>query len=337
MEKSPEITICIVAWNEEDRILRCLESLGSLSPLCELLLIDNGSTDRTLEKVAAFSATRPELVIRVVHHAENNLGLARRRAVELASGRWIAFIDADCVAPENWIARLRTAWLERKTLDPKTVAVGGGNRAPESLGFYRSLSLMLDSFLGHLKTPQAYCPTETRKVSHLPTCNVLYDRAAILDAGNFSGRFKTVCEDLELNQRLTRSGSTLYQLAHLEVRHYHSPGFNAWARKMFRYGCGQMHVARFYPGHLAGLKALPLVALSAWLALLAFAPRLALAALGGYVAILVFYSCFLVFSRQSRNDGNPGAMIARVCALFAVTHFSYACGELCGALGRSTR
>jgi glycosyltransferase involved in cell wall biosynthesis len=98
MEKRPEITICIVVWNEEDRILRCLDSLGTLGSETELLLLDNGSTDRTLEQLAAFAAAHPGLAIRIVNHPENNLGLARRRAVELANGRWIAFIDADCVA-----------------------------------------------------------------------------------------------------------------------------------------------------------------------------------------------------------------------------------------------
>lgn len=325
MEKRPEITICIVVWNEEDRILRCLESLD---PNAEILVIDNGSTDRTLECVRAFSDS-----IRIVLNSENNLGLARRRAVELAQGQWIAFIDADCVAPPGWLKRLHSAWLERKSLDPKTVAVGGGNRPPAELGFYRSLGLMLDSFPGHLGTPQAYCPESVRRVSHLPTCNILYDRQTILAVGNFSSRYKTVCEDLELNRRLTLAGHRFYQIPQLEVRHYHTPGITAWARKMFRYGCGQMHVARTHPAHLAGLKALPLIALTGWLALLVSSPRFALAALAAYLLSVLLYSGFLA-RRESRNFA---ATVVRVSGLFATTHWSYAWGEVCGILGRTPR
>jgi glycosyltransferase involved in cell wall biosynthesis len=315
------LTICVLTWNEEERIGSCLQSLQPCD--ADILIVDNGSTDRTLEIVSRFSN------IRVLRSPENNLGRARAMAVAECETRWIAFIDADCIAPPGWASRLRDAWLNHVEKDPNTVAVGGGNRPPETGAFYRALRTMLESTLGHLRTSQAFCPTETRKVTHLPTCNVLYERSAIIAAGNFSSRFKKVCEDLELNQRLHQRGRTFYQISGLEVEHRHSPGFSAWARKMFLYGYGQIQVMRLHPLHFLSIKSLPFFAAAAGVALLVISPFAAMIAVLAYLAGIAVYSGKLVLKR---GEEHKIPAIARLTGLFVITHLCYAFGEVCGVI-----
>lgn len=77
-------------------LTECVDSvLGQSFKNLEVILIDDGSTDDSLQRIKDL-AVREE---RVRFHSQNNSGsaVARNKGIELAQGRWIAFIDADDV------------------------------------------------------------------------------------------------------------------------------------------------------------------------------------------------------------------------------------------------
>lgn len=90
-----KISIVVPAFNEE-RLLA--QSLGHINPAraafaargweSELIVCDNNSTDRTAELARAAGAT-------VVFEPVNQIGRARNRGAEAATGAWLLFIDAD--------------------------------------------------------------------------------------------------------------------------------------------------------------------------------------------------------------------------------------------------
>jgi glycosyltransferase involved in cell wall biosynthesis len=97
----PLLSIIIPAHNEERRLPSSLEQvfafLDTQKYEAEVLVIENGSTDATLEVAQAFAARHPNL--RVVHEPERGKGLAVRRGMLEAQGQYRFMCDADLSMP----------------------------------------------------------------------------------------------------------------------------------------------------------------------------------------------------------------------------------------------
>ncbi len=86
-----DLTIIALAWNETEHLRACFASLKTLVDLtgaATLVLFDSAGDDATL-KIAR------EVADRVVIADFDNFAAQRNRALDLASSRWVFFIDAD--------------------------------------------------------------------------------------------------------------------------------------------------------------------------------------------------------------------------------------------------
>lgn len=100
LRKSPLVSVIIPVYNGEDCIGACLESvLSSDFRDFEIVVVDDGSTDRTTEIVRRYSC--------VLLQQENaGPGAARNLGVMESSGEYLFFLDADVVVPWDAIGRL---------------------------------------------------------------------------------------------------------------------------------------------------------------------------------------------------------------------------------------
>lgn len=83
------IAVCMIVKNEEEVLPRCLDAIKGLWD--ELIIVDTGSTDRTVEIAQSYGA-------KVLHHewiAPGNKGEARNFGIAAAVSQWIAVLDAD--------------------------------------------------------------------------------------------------------------------------------------------------------------------------------------------------------------------------------------------------
>jgi len=85
------ISVVIIAKNEEERIRRCLESVKDLAD--EIIVVDDFSTDKTVEIVQSLGAK----VFR--RNLDNNFSAQRNFGIEKANNEWILFLDADEFIP----------------------------------------------------------------------------------------------------------------------------------------------------------------------------------------------------------------------------------------------
>jgi glycosyltransferase involved in cell wall biosynthesis len=111
------LTVIVPAYNEQDLIAGCLDSLLNQTldkGKYEIIVIDNNSTDSTAQ-IAQEKGVRVEKELRkgYVH--------AIRRGISLCQTEFIAFTDADCRVPTDWLAKI----LADFTSSAKIVAVGG--------------------------------------------------------------------------------------------------------------------------------------------------------------------------------------------------------------------
>ncbi len=100
---SPLLSIIIPAHNEENRLPQTLEQvfafLGKQTYEAEVLVIENGSTDRTLEIAQEYARQHPRL--RVIHEDGRGKGLAVHRGMFEARGEYRMMCDADLSMPIN--------------------------------------------------------------------------------------------------------------------------------------------------------------------------------------------------------------------------------------------
>ena len=83
----PRITLCMIVKDEEDMLPGALESVQGV--VDEIVVVDTGSTDRTVEIALSFRA-------RVYHHTwEDDFSAARNLSIGYATGDWVLILDAD--------------------------------------------------------------------------------------------------------------------------------------------------------------------------------------------------------------------------------------------------
>lgn len=96
------VSVVIPALNEESCISRCLTSVLDQDyprERMEVVVVDNGSTDATASVAHQFPVI-------VVEEVRRGVARARNAGILAASGEIIAFIDADCIAKQDWLRKL---------------------------------------------------------------------------------------------------------------------------------------------------------------------------------------------------------------------------------------
>ncbi|TLY35805.1 MAG: glycosyltransferase family 2 protein [Nitrospirae bacterium] len=122
---SPKLSVVLCTYNRSQLLRIALDSLVGQSLVkseYELLVVDNSSTDDTTAAVKAFQTqyASPEIIL--VSEARQGLGYARNAGYKNARGRYVAFIDDDCVATKDWLQMLLDCFEQ---IYPQPWSVGG--------------------------------------------------------------------------------------------------------------------------------------------------------------------------------------------------------------------
>jgi glycosyltransferase involved in cell wall biosynthesis len=191
-------------------------ALGQSEPPAEVVVVDDASTDASGEAARRAGA-------RVIRNAaRRNAGGARNVGLEATSGELVAFLDADAVAPPDWLARSRAVLDAR----PDVVGVGGSvaNGRPGLWG-------ELDYFLNHSEwiggTPGAK--------RNIPTMAIVYRRAAI---GSVRFPESNTGEDTAFALAVLERGGTLWYEPFIVVTHRHER-LDAAAFREKQVACGR--------------------------------------------------------------------------------------------------
>ena len=247
------VTVAIAAYNEEAVIERTLHSvLRSTGVELEVLVVDDGSTDRTAEIVDRLGRADPRL--RVFHIPNGGKGKALNLAFREAAHDRVVTFDADTVVPPDAVARL-VRHFER----PHVVGVAGlvkvGN-ITSLLTAWQSLEYI--SSIGVERSAQSVLGT----ITVVPGACAAWRRSQVLAVGGFAA--DTLAEDCDLTLKLQRAGGTIVQdntaLAFTEA----PEGLMTLLKQRFRWSFGNLQALwkhrsmMFRPRHgLLGLVILP--------------------------------------------------------------------------------
>lgn len=115
------VSVIMAAFNAEPFIEAAVRSvLGQTYPIRELIVVNDGSTDGTLERLNAIAATDPRM--RIISQLNQGFSAARNAALREARGDWIAVADADDIQFPNRLS-LQMAAVDR---NPSVTVCGGG-------------------------------------------------------------------------------------------------------------------------------------------------------------------------------------------------------------------
>ena len=181
------VSIIIPALNEEKMIGRCLDSLTRLAfarDRFEVLVVDNGSQDRTISIADSF---KDRLNLKVLQQAGVRISALRNLGARAAAGDILAFLDADCLAPADWLDRIFA-------LAPADGAgiLGAHYLLPED-----------SSWVGRTWHRYQEAP-KSGEVSHVPAGDLVIRREDFLKLGGFDETIQTN-EDYELCERARKA------------------------------------------------------------------------------------------------------------------------------------
>ncbi len=184
----PKVSIVIPARDEEAYLPACLQALRELDypkELIEIIVVDNGSRDRTREIAAQFGAT-------VLEGPDETVAGLRNLGAAQASGEILAFVDADCVVASDWLVRASVYFDDRDV-----VAWGSPPLAPRDGTWVQQTWELV-----RLR------PQQTEEADWLESMNLFVRKEDFIAIGGFTERLVT-CEDVDFCYRIASRGKVM--------------------------------------------------------------------------------------------------------------------------------
>jgi N-acetylglucosaminyl-diphospho-decaprenol L-rhamnosyltransferase len=201
----PRVSVIVVSWNAREHLLACLDRLAGQEPH-ELIVVDNGSTDGTVELLSA----RDDL--RLLQLENPGFGAANNAGARLARGTYLLLLNSDCELDEGALATL----AEHLDRHPRVGIVGPMLRFPDgrlqrSMGRGPSLltELLQKTMLHRILPYGSYSPGSYRvdRAADWVTAACMMVRSdAFAAVGGFDERFFMLMEDLDLCRRVRDAG-----------------------------------------------------------------------------------------------------------------------------------
>jgi GT2 family glycosyltransferase len=212
-----KVTVVIVNWNGERFLDRCLSAALAQTVIPhEIILVDNASSDASIEIVRQFPSVR--LLVQ-----NQNLGFAHGNNVAIeaaaAESEWIALLNSDAYPAPSWLEALMSAARDYpafdvfgsklvKATDP-AVLDGVGDAYHMSGRVWR---------IGHGE-PVASFSEQACEVFSPCAAAALYRRQALVDAGVFDEDYFCYVEDVDLGFRLRLAGHKAMYVPDAVVHH----------------------------------------------------------------------------------------------------------------------
>jgi len=216
----PKIAVIIPTHNSDLTIERCLHSLVSQTyprEKFEIIVVDDGSTDNSIEKAKKAGADQ---VIATEHSGAN---VARTIGIKQSKGKFIACIDSDCEATDGWLKTIENELGKNKAI---TGPIENGIENPISWAEY----FLEFSEFNEYKSRS--------KVRFLPGCN----QAFLRDSYDATRGFPNVpsSQDVMFGESLRRAGVVCYFIPELKIQHLGLADLKKFSAKFKIRGAGYL-------------------------------------------------------------------------------------------------
>jgi rhamnosyltransferase len=256
--ETPVVTVAILTYNGEkylERILKKLSKQDFGEPF-EVLVIDSGSTDRTLDIVAA----HPEVRLHQIPNSEFGHGKTRNLAAQLANGEFVAYLTHDAVpSTKHWLKEL----IDPFRRFPEVVAVLGKQVArPKAFplqryeihGMFRHLGPDFGTTLFYAPEDLKMKPAEIDVMSYYSDVNSAVRKRFLLDVIPY--RDVRYAEDQMFGRDVILGGYMKAYAPRAAVEHSNDLTFKEYGHRIFDETVGLRQIGHDIPtiGRLAVLR-----------------------------------------------------------------------------------
>lgn len=235
----PRVSVVVCTRNGAKTIGECCESLHRLDyPDYEVIIVDDGSTDDTVERI-------PDYDFRVIRTENRGLSSARNTGLYAATGEIIAYLDDDAYADPHWLTYLVATFL-----NSDVAGAGGPNISPAGDGW------IADCVANSPGGPNHVLLTD-RVAEHIPGCNMAFWRARLIAVGGFDTQFRIAGDDVDLCWRLQERGWQLGFSPAAMVWHHRRGSVRGYWKQQLNYGKAEAMLEMKWPekynsfGHLS--------------------------------------------------------------------------------------
>jgi len=232
LDEYPSVSVVIPVKDQFVDIVECLESLEELNFPAEkldIVVVDDHSKMEISELMTTFNV----LVIR--QEITHGPAFSRNLGVGATRGSVLAFLDADCVPDEEWLAEL-LPFFQASSVG----AVGGYIE-----GYYR------DSFLDKYEEVASSLNMGNRIIFegksdssfYVPTANLLVSREVFNDCGGFEEDMR-IGEDVDFCWRMRKGGYSLLYAPYGTVGHKHRNEMETMLKRRGQYGTSEAPLYR---------------------------------------------------------------------------------------------
>jgi GT2 family glycosyltransferase len=240
-----DLSVIIVSWNVKGLLAECLASvydaLGRSHLACEILVVDNASSDGSPEMVRE---RFPQVLL--LANAENKgFAAANNQAMAQAQGRLVLLLNPDTVVRRDALDILVRFMDETPTAGmagPRLVYPDGRFQhaafrfptlAQAFFDFFPMHYRLLESPLNGRYSRSLYTAGRPFVIDHPLGACMMVRRQAIDEVGGMDEGFFMYCEEIDWAMRLKRAGWEIYCVPAAEVVHYAGQSTQQFREEMF--------------------------------------------------------------------------------------------------------
>ncbi|MCU1383792.1 MAG: glycosyl transferase, family 2 [Acidobacteria bacterium] len=226
----PKVSVVVCAYNAADTLEDNLRSLEQLTyPDYEIILVNDGSKDRTSEIGHSFAK------VRVIDTPNAGLSAARNVGLAEASGEIVAYTDADTRVDRDWLT-----FLVQPFLTSDVVGSGGPNVVPAD-------DPPIAQCIARAPGGPTHVLLDDRIAEHVPGCNMAFRRDALLAIEGFNPIYLRAGDDVDVCWRLQARGWKIGFASAALVWHHHRSSVKAYWRQQVGYGEGEVWLMAHHP------------------------------------------------------------------------------------------
>jgi O-antigen biosynthesis protein len=234
--KRPTISVVVCAYNAEATIAECLNAATALDyPGLEVLVVDDGSTDRTADIAETFPGAR------VLREPHAGLSVARNTGWREARGDLIAYLDSDAFPSPEWPYYLALG------LDaPMVGGVGGPNVPPASDG-------VAAQRVARAPGGPVHVLLSDDRAEHIPGCNMAFWKLVLEEVGGFDPVYTAAGDDVDLCWKVLERGWDIGFHPAALVWHHRRGSIRAYLKQQRGYGRAEALVEQRHPDRFTPL------------------------------------------------------------------------------------
>lgn len=232
----PMFSVVVCSHNGGHRMAACLGALQNLDyPHFEVIVVDDGSSDNTVEVVSRFEG------VRLISLEHAGLSAARNRGAEESRGEIVAYTDDDCEPDAAWLR-----WLAFSFDQGDWDACGGPNLPPVPQGVDQ-WEHVDEAVVASAPGAPSHVLLNDTEAEHLPGCNLVVRRKALMAIGGFDVNYRVAGDDVDLCWRLRAAGYRMGFCGAAFVWHRRRTTLWKYFKQQYGYGKAEALLMRDHP------------------------------------------------------------------------------------------